>query len=329
MNADTFSGDQKILLTGARGFVGAALLKQLRTNGNCAVGTSRAHGMATPGYGNARDLVVDRYEDLQLDGISCVIHLAARVHVMTDDPATAWGEYFQANVLTTVALARNAAKAGVRRFIFISSVKVNGESTQPGHSFSENDTPAPVDDYGKSKAEAEQKLRDISRESGMEVVIIRPPLVYGPGVKANFAAMVHCLQRGIPLPLGAVNNRRSLVALDNLVDLIITCVYHPKAAGKTWMVSDGEDISTAELLRRMSFALKRPSRLISIPPTILEWVARSIGKQDVAQRLLASLQVDITSTRNLLSWTPPLTLDQGLQQVARHLHDENEFKAVV
>jgi nucleoside-diphosphate-sugar epimerase len=239
---------------------------------------------------------------------------------MRDSAADPLTEFRKVNVESTLELARQAAKCYVKRFIFISSVKVNGEQTQPGHPFRPNDAPAPQDPYGISKMEAEAGLRTIAQQTGMEVVIIRPPLVYGPGVKANFASMVKWLQRGAPLPLGAIHNRRSLVALDNLVDLIITCIDHPAAANQTFMVSDDEDVSTTELLRRMGAALGKPARLLAVPQQVLEWGARIAGKQDMSQRLFSSLQVDIQATRQVLGWTPPVSLDQGLLQVAQSVH---------
>ena len=248
-----------------------------------------------------------------------MVHLAARVHVMNHTVASSLAEFRKSNVEATLALATQAAKAGVKRFIFISSIKVNGEHTQPGHPFRADDQPAPQDPYGISKMEAEVGLRAIAQQTGMEVVIIRPPLVYGPGVKANFASMVKWLQRGVPLPLGAIHNRRSLVALDNLVDLIITCIQHPAAANQTLMVSDGEDVSTTELLQRMAKALGKPARLVPVPQRLLEWGAAFVGKQDMARRLFSSLQVDLEPTRQLLGWKPPVSLEQGLLQVAKHV----------
>jgi UDP-glucose 4-epimerase len=251
-----------------------------------------------------------------LDGVSAVIHCAARVHVMADTAADPLEEFRHVNVQGTLNLARQAAAAGVRRFVFVSSIKVNGEATQPGAPFTADDAPAPLDAYGVSKMEAEQGLRELAAQTGMEVIIIRPPLVYGPGVKANFAAKMRWLQRGVPLPLGAIHNQRSLVALDNLVDLIVTCLTHPAAANQTFLVSDGEDVSTSELLRRMGQALDRPARLLPVPQSWLKLAAAMVGKSDVAQRLCGSLQVDISKTRQLLSWTPPLSLDQGLKRAA-------------
>ena len=248
-----------------------------------------------------------------------VIHAAARVHVMKDQMSNPLAGYRCVNVDGTLQLAKQAAAAGVKRFIFISSVKVNGEATLPGIPFSAEDAPAPLDPYGVSKLEAEQGLREISAQTGMEVVIVRPPLVYGPGVKANFASMMLWVARGVPLPLGSIRNSRSMVALDNLVDLLVTCLKHPAAAGQTFLVSDGEDVSTTQLLRRTAQAMGKPSRLLPVPVDLLQWGAALAGKRDVAQRLCGSLQVDISKTRQLLGWSPPLTLDQGLKKAVEGL----------
>jgi len=222
------------------------------------------------------------------------------------------------NVEGTLNLARQAAAAGVRRFVFISSVKVNGESTMLGRSFTADDTPAPEDAYGISKAEAEAGLHAIARKTGMELVIIRPPLVYGPGVKGNFASMLRWVVRGVPLPLAAATgNRRSLVALDNLVSLIATCTQHPRAAGQVFLAGDGEDVSTAELLRRIAQVQEQSARLLWCPVGVVELAARLLGKGDVAQRLLGSLQVDISKNRNLLGWQPLINLDEGLRRAVQ------------
>ena len=245
------------------------------------------------------------------------MHLAARVHVMNDKSPDPLAEFRRVNVEGTVALARQAAIAGVRRFVFLSSVKVNGEFTEAGHLFTEDDAPAPEDSYAVSKYEAEQLLRQIAAETGMEVVIIRPPLVYGPGVKANFESMMRCLARGVPLPLAAVtNNRRSLVALDNLVGLIVTCLNHPAAANQTFLVSDGKDLSTAQLLKRMGAAIGQPARLFYLPPTLLKLGASVLNRPGIYQRLCGSLQLDIAKTRQLLGWTPPVSVDEGLRRAA-------------
>lgn len=252
-----------------------------------------------------------------LRNVEQVVHLAARVHVMTDKNPDPLVEFRRVNVEGTAVLARQAAAAGVRRFVYLSSVKVNGEFTKPGHPFTADDLPAPEDPYGVSKYEAEQLLRQIADETGMEVVIIRPPLVYGPGVKANFESMMRWLARGVPLPLAAVTeNRRSLVALDNLVDLIMTCLNHPVAANQTFLVSDGEDLSTAQLLKRMGAAMGKPARLFYMPPTLLKLGATVFNKPGIYQRLCGSLQLDITKTRQLLGWTPTVSVDEGLRRAA-------------
>jgi UDP-glucose 4-epimerase len=240
---------------------------------------------------------------------------------MADTVSDPLQEFRRVNVQATLNLARQAAAAGVRRFVFVSSIKVNGESTQPGSAFTADDAPAPLDAYGISKMEAEQGLRQIALQTGMEVVIIRPPLVYGPGVKANFAAMMRWLKRGVPLPLGAIENQRSFVALDNLVDLIVTCLIHPAAANQTFLVSDGEDVSTTELLRRMGQALGCTARLLPVPASWLKLAADMLGKADMAQRLCGSLQVDISKTRQLLGWQPPLSLDSGLKKAAKAMKE--------
>ena len=310
-----------ILVTGATGFVGKAVVRHLLAENASrrVIVAVRRDNQQWP------DKVLPRMTgDLEpstdwshaLEGVSAVVHCAARVHVMADTAANPLDEFRRVNVQGTLNLARQAAAGGVRRFVFVSSIKVNGEASQPGHPFTADDVPAPLDNYGVSKMEAENGLREIAGQTGMEVVIIRPPLVYGPEVKANFAAMMRWLRRGIPLPLGAIHNQRSLVALDNLVDLIVTCLTHPAAANETFLVSDGEDVSTTELLRRMGQAMGRPARLIPVPASWLKLAATLVGKQDVAQRLCGSLQVDIVKTRRLLGWTPPLSLDEGLRRAA-------------
>jgi nucleoside-diphosphate-sugar epimerase len=317
---------QRLLITGANGFVGRALCAEAARRNFVVHGATRSD-CALP----CADVswVVGSMDGAAdwgtgLAGVNLAVHLAARVHVMGDTAANPLDEFRRINVQGTLNLARQAVKAGVRRFVFISSVKVNGESTSPGHPFSADDTLVPLDAYGISKMEAEQGLREIAVETGMEVVIIRPPLVYGPGVKANFAAMMRWLRLGVPLPLGAIHNKRSLVALDNLVGLIVNCLTHPAAANQTFLVSDDEDVSTTELLRRMGQAMNHPARLIPVPALLVKAAATLVGKQDMAQRLCGSLQVDIQKTRQLLGWRPPLTLDQGLKKTAEGLKHEKD-----
>lgn len=308
-----------VLVTGASGFVGRALVERLLADGVPTLAAVRTAAVLPAGARqvHAPDLGPDADWRAALDGVACVVHLAARVHVMRDDAADPLAEFRRVNVQGTLALARQAAEAGVRRLVFASSIKVNGEGSAPGRPFTADDVPAPCDPYGISKHEAEQALWAVAAQTGMELVIVRPVLVYGPGVKANFRSLMGWLARGLPLPLGAIHNRRSLVALDNLVDLLTTCVDHPAAAGQVFLAGDGEDLSTTELLRRLGVALGKPARLLPVPAAWLEGAARLLGRAPVAQRLCGSLQVDIGKARDLLGWTPPVTVDDALRKTAR------------
>lgn len=309
-----------ILVTGANGFVGSALCARLERQARPFRAAVRTTQQAQHRPGAVAVGEMDGQTDWAdaLQGVQQVVHLAARVHVVQERNSDPLAEFRRVNVEGTVKLARQAAERGVRRLLFVSSIKVNGQSTSAGHPFTADDTPAPEDPYGISKHEAEQALRRIAVETGMEVVIVRPPLVYGPSVKANFDAMMRWLARGIPLPLAAVTeNRRSLVALDNLVDLLVTCLSHPAAADQTFLVSDGEDLSTAALLERMGEAQGTPARLFYMPVAALRLGASVLGQRGVYERLCGSLQVDIGKTRQLLDWTPPVSVDEGLRHAAR------------
>ena len=306
----------KVRVTGANGFVGLAVLQRLNAmSGMHAVGgVRRAAELKGATFVEVGDLTAQTDWSMALAGADAIVHLAARVHVMQEteiDPLTA---FRAVNVDGTSNLARQAAAAGVKRFVFISSVKVNGESTSNGSAFTEADAPNPQDAYGQSKFEAEQGLRQLAADTGMEVVILRPPLVYGPGVKANFAALMRAVQRGWPLPLGAVHNQRSLVALDNLVDFIVTCITHPHAANQFFLVSDGQDLSTTELVRGMAQAAGVPARLLPVPVWALRAGASLLGKGDAVQRLCGNLQVDISKARSLLGWVPPVSVEEGLRR---------------
>lgn len=309
----------KILITGATGFVGRSLVKRLlacNLNPNHLVCSVRNRSI--PELENVEQKIIDAIDEHQnwdpfLKDIQVVLHCAARVHVMNEVAAEPLTEFRRINVGGTLRLARQAAESGVRRFVFISSIKVNGEATQLGESFKADDVPAPSDPYSISKMEAEKGLMDLSNQTKMEVVIIRPPLIYGSGVKANFASMMQWLKRGIPLPLGAITtNRRSLVYIENLVDLIITCIDHPKAANQIFLVSDGDDVSTTILCRKIAKALGCQARLFKFTPLLIKLAAKCIGKPELADRLCDSLQIDIVKTKELLNWNPKFSLDEGL-----------------
>ncbi len=305
-----------LLLTGATGFLGSRLATDLQSKPgvNLTAAVRRRIEMPAAHIVEVQGLDANTDWSTALTNQQVVIHAAARAHIMKDEVADPLAEYRRVNVDGTLNLARQAAAEGVKRFIFISSIKVNGEQTPLGQPFTADDTPAPEDAYGISKREAEQGLHQLAADTGMEVVIIRPPLVYGPGVKGNFASMIKLVAKGLPLPLGAIHNQRSLVAVGNLVDLIITCIDHPAAANQVFLAGDGQDLSTTELLRGVAQAMGKPSRLIPVPASILMFAATLLGKKAVAQRLLGSLQVDISKARNLLGWEPPISVEEGLSR---------------
>jgi len=319
----------RVLLTGTTGFVGGAVLKALIDKPRATI--RAALRLQASGLPSKVDIVqVGEFSSntswqAALAGIDTVIHAAGRVHIMNDDSVDSLAEFRKVNVDGTLNFARQAASAGVKRFIFISSIKVYGEGTSLNRPYTVDTTPAPVDAYGISKYEAEEGLLKLAKDTGMGVVIIRPPLIYGAGVKANFLSMMRWLDKGVPLPLGAIHNKRSLVALDNLVDLIVTCIEHPAAANQIFLAGDGEDLSTTELLRRMAAALGRPARLLPVPQKLLESGLKMLGKGDLAQRLCGSLQMDISKARMLLGWEPPLSVDEGLRKTAEYYlaHQKN------
>jgi len=315
----------RVLITGANGFIGRPLCEAILRHKMTVMAAIRSSVELPEGVKLTTVGEIDSQTNWTdaLRNANIVVHLAARVHVMHNVGLDPLVKFRLVNVDGTLNLAHQAAEAGVRRFVYLSSIKVNGEQTLSGLQFTEHDKPAPVDPYAISKWEAEQGLLKISQESGMDIVIIRPPLVYGSDVKANFLTLMHWLHKGRPLPLGAIHNKRSLVALDNLVDLIITCLDHPSAANQVFLAGDGEDISTPELLRRLGLALGRPARLLPVPVSLLKAGAALLGRRDVAQRLCESLQVDISKARNVLGWNPPISVDEGLRQTAQSfLHDK-------
>lgn len=306
----------KVLVTGANGFVGAALCEQFTRRGDWVHGGVRSPVNSTahcePFFVGDIDGATDWYAALK--HVEVVVHSAARVHVMHENERGSAALYHAVNTIGTGKLLQDAALAGVKRFVFVSTAKVNGEFTTFGSFFRVTDKPKPCDAYSRSKYEAEEALKDFSTKQGMEVVIIRPPLVYGPNVKANFAALMRAVQRGVPLPLGAVDNLRSLVGLDNLVDFIITCARHPAAANQTFMVSDGVDISTPDLIRALARAAGCSERLFSVPVGVLRSIALILGKRAAVDRLCSSLQLDISKARELLQWAPPVSMDDGLRR---------------
>lgn len=342
-----------ILVTGANGFVGSAVLKALALNDFSARGAIRASTLEKAEHELISVGEINAHTDWShaLCRVDVVIHCAARAHVMNEDSADAIAAYRSVNVEGTRRLAEQAAAAGVRRLVFLSSIKVNGESTDglprplgarndesgtdgsprgyaphddEGKGSSRNDeggldAPVPEDAYGRSKLEAEQALWGVSVRTGLEVVVVRPPLVYGPGVKGNLARLLTMVRRGVPLPLASVDNRRSLIGLDNLVDLLIRCVDHPRAAGQTLLVSDGEDLSTPDLIRRMASAMEKKAFLFPMPVSMLRFAGRLTGRGDEVERIVGSLQIDSTQTRALLDWTPPLSVDEGLQKMVAGL----------
>jgi UDP-glucose 4-epimerase len=308
----------RVLLTGSTGFLGNALADILVTHDYDLLKVGRDSDKKN----NNNYLYVgsiDSKSTLNLSYHKCdaAVHCAARVHIMEDNSSSPLEDFREVNTYGTLNLAQQAADAGVKRFIFISSIKVNGESTESGLPFKPDDVFIPTDPYGLSKYEAEIGLRKIAEKTGMEVVIIRPPLVYGPGVKANFASLMKWVNKGIPLPLGGITeNKRSLVSIDNLVDLIITCIDHPSAVNQTFLVSDDDDVSTTQLLVNMAIGLNVSNRLIPIPSSWFTLAAKVIGKPAISQRLCGSLQVDISKTKELLNWQPPYSSAESMKKTA-------------
>ncbi len=307
-----------ILLTGATGFVGSAFLQDCLANNIACTAAVRSFSKALPEQ--VFQAVVGELSATQdwsqaLQGMDVVVHCAARAHVMKDTTQDPLSVYRESNTHATLNLAKQAVQAGVKRFVFVSSIKVNGEWTALGKPFTPDDAHIPNDPYGLSKYEAEQDLKQIAQQTGLEVVIIRPPLIYGKGVKGNFASMISWVKKGIPLPLGAVHNQRSLVALGNLVSFIELCCTHPKAANQTFLIADGVDVSTTELLQKVAHGLGVSPRLIPVPVSWMRFAAKLLGKEVVANRLFGNLQVDASKARDLLGWQPVVTMDEQLKKM--------------
>ena len=315
---------RRILVTGASGFVGQALVAHLvGLDSNEVVAMMRAspaNRLAGARYVAAGDMTAGRLGAATLEGVEVIVHAAARVHVLNDDKAKSAIEFDRVNVTATLELAHQAVAAGVRRFVFLSSIGVNGVQTDIGKPFTEADPPNPHNPYADSKLKAEQGLLLLSEQSGLELVIIRPPLVYGPGVRANFAALMRAVQRGWPLPLACVHNLRSMVAMDNLLSFIATCVDHPRAANTTFLVSDGQDISSPDLVRGLAQALGVAARLVPVPVSALQFVGRAFGRGDVIQRVCGNLRVDISKARRVLAWQPPVSMEEGLRRTVAGMH---------
>ncbi|WP_444921947.1 UDP-glucose 4-epimerase family protein [Microbulbifer sp. CnH-101-G] len=308
--------EERVLLTGASGFVGRALLPALRDKGFNVLPVYR---QAIEGGLQIPQIDAETDWNSALRNIDVVIHAAARVHVMHESAADPLAEFRKVNLEGTLQLARQAALSGVKRFIFLSSIKVNGESTTGRAPFTAEEAPHPADPYAISKKEAEDALLALAEETGLEVVIIRPPLVYGPGVKANFQSMIRWLQKGVPLPLGSIKNRRSLVSVYNLIDLIAICIAHPKARNQIFLVSDDLDMSITDLLMRIASALGCHARLVPVPESVLTFTLTLLGKRAITDRLCGSLQVDIEKTKLLLGWEPPVTVEVGLAKTVEGL----------
>lgn len=314
----------KVLVTGASGFVGRGLCPVLVEQAHEVVAVLRSASAiempkqleAYPSPAIVGSIGPETNWQPLLKGVHAVVHLAARVHVMRDAASDPLSVFRSVNTAGTLNLARQSAAAGVKRFVFVSSIKVNGEGRESP--YTESDPPGPQDAYAISKWEAEQGLREIESATGMEVVVLRPPLVYGPGVGANFLRLMRMVEKRRPLPFGRVENRRSLLYLGNFTDAIRLCLEHPAAAGKTYLLSDGEDVSSADLVRRLARAMKRPARLLPVPASWLRTAGALAGRSAEMDRLLGSLAVDSSQIRRELGWRPPFSMEDGLGQTVAY-----------
>jgi nucleoside-diphosphate-sugar epimerase len=310
----------KLLISGANGFIGQALFQTLHSKDIAVRAAVREDTTSRLACNSQSEVMAIGDIGLKTDwsrclaGVSCVIHCAARAQVMQETEVDALTVYRGVNVQGTRSLAEQAARSGVRRLVFLSSIHVNGMATAEASRFVYDDTPQPHGSYAVSKWEAEQVLMEVAEKTGLEVVIVRPPLVYGPRVKGNFLRLLQLVSRGIWLPLGAVRNKRSLVGLDNLIDVLVRCIDHPKAPGSIFLVSDGHDISTPALIQALARAMNKPVRLLPVPLWIMRLAGRVTGKSNEVKRLTGSLRVDINHTRETLGWSPPVSVDEGLKK---------------
>lgn len=314
----------RVLVTGASGFIGDRLCRLLLNNGYIVRAIYRTSAVQNNKYEQLIVGDINQYTQWgeALRDVDYVIHLAARVHVMNETTENPLAKFREVNLFGTENLARQAADQGVKRFIYLSSIKVNGEKTE-NNPFTANDMPSPTDAYAKSKVEAENELHVISRERNLDIVIIRPPLVYGPGVRGNYLRLLNLVNKGIPLPLANIHNKRSMVSLDNICDLLINCLKNQNAAGKTFLVSDGIDWSTPDLIRKLAYYMGVPAYLFPIPQFLLDLAGQLTGKKGVIDRLCDSLVVDINDTRNHLGWSPPQTIEEGVRQTVEwYLHNK-------
>lgn len=316
----TYSGLKKILVTGANGFIGRALCARLVADGFLVQGAVREVSGGTNLPQNIEVAPIGsigpdtNWKDFLTD-VDFVIHLAARVHILQDTDRAPLQAFRRVNLQGTERLAQQAAHAGVKRFVFMSTIGVNG-SNSGSSAFSESDEPMPHNAYSVSKLEAETRLKEINTKTGMEIVIVRSPLVYGPGNPGNFLSLLRVIAKGIPLPLASVSNIKSFTYVKNLADALICCSLHPKAAGQMYIVSDGVDVSTPELVRSLAAALCKPSRLFPFQPSLIRFAGKLTGKSEAVDRLLSSLTVDISKIRRELGWEPTYTMEQGLRETA-------------
>ena len=313
----------KVFVTGASGFIGQSICKFLATSKHIVCGAVRDKisipNTSTIKYLNIGDITLQKNWKNILAGYDCVIHCASRAHVINEIKINSLETYRLINLKSTVELAKQCSIAGVKRMIFLSSIGVLGSNTNNRKPFLYSDKPNPTDNYALSKYEAEQELSKISKETGLEIVVIRPPLVYGPFAPGNLKRLIKIISYGIPLPFSLINNKKSLVGIDNLINLITLCIEHPSAAGKTFLVSDGEDISTPDLISYITSNMGRSARLFSLPIPLLKLSSQIIGRQREIDRLIGSLQVDINYTRKLLNWAPPVSVKEGIRRMIEPL----------